>query len=56
MGRYTTGDLVWAKLGALPAVGVVVAQNPKTGDILVRFSAVQQDWFPEDALTPWAGG
>ena len=28
----------------------------KLGKYLVRFSAVQQDWYAEDALTPFSPG
>lgn len=50
MDKYRTGDLVYAKLGTLPIVGTVVAMDPKTGKYLVRFSAVQQNWYAAEEL------
>ena len=54
MEAYKIGDLVYAKLGTLPLAGTVVAQDPKTGRYLVRFSGVQQDWYPAEELTPYS--
>ena len=53
MEKYQIGDLVYAKLGTLPVVGTVVNINSKIGKYLVRFSAVQQDWYTEEELTPY---
>ena len=53
MEQYKVGDLVYAKLGVLPAVGTVVSREERTGRYLIRFSAVQQDWYPVDSLTPY---
>ena len=52
MEQYRIGELVFAKLGTLPAVGTVVAIDSKTGNCLVRFSAVQQDWYGPSDLEP----
>ena len=52
-GSFKTGDLVYAPLGTLPVVGTVVHTDPVTGRYLVRFSAVQQDWYSEEALKPY---
>ena len=52
MNEYKIGDLVYAKLGTLPCVGTVVAEDTN-GRYLVRFSAVQQDWYAEVELTPY---
>ena len=42
------GDQVRAVYGTLPLVGTVVAFD-EAGRVLVRFGAVQQDWYqPED--------
>ena len=53
MKKYKVGDLVYAKLGTLPLVGTVVDVNSKVGKYLVRFSAIQQNWYEEEALTPY---
>ena len=53
MGKYQIGDLVYTKLGTLPVIGTVVDVNSKIGKYLVRFSAVQQDWYAEEELTPY---
>ncbi len=53
MERFEIGAQVYAKLGTLPLAGTVVAQDPKTGRYLVRFSGVQQDWYPAEELTPF---
>lgn len=53
MRKYQIGDLVYAKLGTLPVVGTVVDVNSRTGKYLVRFSAVQQNWYAEKELTPY---
>lgn len=45
------GDQVYAKLGTMPVVGTVVTIDEATGRILVRFSAVQQDWYNADELS-----
>ena len=52
MNEYKIGDLVCAKLVTLPCVGTVVAEDTN-GRYLVRFSAVQQDWYAEGELTPY---
>ena len=52
--RYKIGDQVYARLGTLMAVGTVVDWNEGLGKYLVRFSAVQQDWYTEDELSPFA--
>ena len=56
MYQYQIGDLVYASLGTLPVVGTVVDFHAGLGKYLVRFSAVQQDWYPEEALTPYSPG
>ncbi len=56
MDLYKTGDLVYAKLGTLPAVGTVVAVDAALGKYLVRFSAVQQNWYEAAKLTPFRQG
>ena len=53
MERYKIGDLVYARLGTLPVVGTVVDWNARLGKYLVRFSGVQQDWYPAEELTPF---
>ena len=53
MEKYQIGDLVYAKLGTLPVVGTVVDVNAKIGKYLVRFSAVQQNWYAEEELLPY---
>lgn len=50
---FKTGDLVYAPLGTLPVVGTVVHTDSGTGKYLVRFSAVQQDWYSEEELKPY---
>ena len=54
MNRYQPGDVVYAKLGALPAVGTVICRDEKTGKYLIRFSAVQQDWYGEEEIAPYS--
>lgn len=54
MEAYKIGDLVYARLGTLPVVGTVVDWNAGLGKYLVRFSAVQQDWYGEGELTPYS--
>ena len=49
--RYKIGDQVCATYGTLPLVGTVVHFDETRQKILVRFSANQQDWYPEEALT-----
>ena len=56
MNQYQIGDLVYARLGTLPVVGTVVDFHAGLGKYLVRFSAVQHDWYPEEALTPYSPG
>lgn len=56
MNHYQPGDVVCAKLGTLPAVGTVICRDEKTGKYLVRFSAVQQDWYAEAEITPYSQG
>ncbi len=56
MAKYKAGDQVFAKLGTLPEVGTVIEYNSKLGKYLVRFSAVQQDWYAEEDLSPYPGG
>ena len=50
---YGVGDQVYARLGTLKVVGTVVDWNEGLGRYLVRFSAVQQDWYAEDELSPF---
>ena len=50
---YRVGDQVYARLGTLRAVGTDVDWNEGLGRYLVRFSAVQQDWYAEDELSPF---
>ena len=52
MDKYKIGDLVYAKLGTLPCVGTVIAAD-QDGKYLVRFSAVQQDWYAEGEVTAY---
>lgn len=56
MDKYKIGDLVSAKLGTLPAVGTVVGADRKMEKYLVRFSAVQQNWYAEEELSPYRRG
>ena len=56
MAKYKAGDQVFANLGTLPVVGTVIEYNSKLGKYLVRFSAVQQDWYAEEELSPYPGG
>lgn len=49
--HYEIGDQVLAKYGMLPLVGAVAHIAERAQKILVRFSASQQDWYPEEALT-----
>ena len=51
--RYRVGDQVYASLGTLKVVGTVVDWNEGLRRYLVHFSAVQQDWYAEDELTPF---
>lgn len=51
--QYKIGDLVFAKLGTTPLVGVVVYKDNKHSRYLIRFSGVQQDYYSEDELTPY---
>ena len=53
MGKYRIGDQVYANLGTLPVVGTVIDFHSGLGKYLVRFSAVQQDWYAEEALSPY---
>ena len=53
MNKYRIGDLVYARLGTLPAVGTVIDFHAGLGKYLIRFSAVQQDWYGEEALSPY---
>lgn len=52
MDKYKIGGLVYAKSGTLPCVGTVIAIG-QDGKYLIRFSAVQQDWYLEEDLTPY---
>ena len=54
MNRYQPGDVVYAKLGTLPAVGTVICRDDRTGKYLVRFSAVQQGWYEEAEIAPYS--
>ena len=56
MNKYKIGDLVYARLGTLPAVGTVIEFHAGLEKYLVRFSAVQQDWYAEEALSPYSRG
>ena len=53
MQPYPIGAQVSAKLGTLPLVGTVVNYDETAEQYLVRFSAVQQGWYPEAELTPF---
>jgi hypothetical protein len=53
MEKYQIGDIVYAKLGAFPVVGTIVAVDKKAEKYLVRFSAVQQNWYAEEELIPY---
>ena len=53
MEKYKIGDLVCAKFGAFPLAGTVVSVNTQLEKYLVRFSAVQQDWYSEEELTQY---
>ena len=53
MGKYRIGDQVYANLGTLPEVGTVIDFHSGLGKYLVRFSAVQQDWYGEETLSPY---
>lgn len=55
MDKYRIGDLVSAKLGTLPVVGTVVKADHRMEKYLVRFSAVQQNWYTEE-LVPYHPG
>ncbi|NLR32046.1 hypothetical protein [Levilactobacillus tujiorum] len=52
--QYKIGDLVLAKVGTAPLVGVVVYQDVKRDRYLIRFSGVQQDYYSADELTPYS--
>ena len=54
MNDYKIGDLLYAKLGTLPCVCPLFAADPN-GQFLIRFSAVQQDWYSEGDLTTYRG-
>ena len=56
MQIYPIGAQVSAKLGTLPLVGTVVSYDEAAEKYLVRFSAVQQDWYRGEELTPFPGG
>ena len=56
MDRFQTGDVVYARLGTFPVVGTVICRDETTGKYLIRFSAGQQDWYPEDEIDPYTGG
>ena len=56
MNSYQPGDVVCAKLGTLPVVGTIICRDEKTGKYLVRFSAVQQDWYEEAEITLYSLG
>ena len=47
---FEIGDQVYARLGTMQIVGTVVSIDEKTGKVLVRFSAVQQDWYEADEI------
>ena len=53
---FKIGDQVYAKLGTMPVVGTVVSIDENTGRVLVRFSAVQQNWYTEEELVPYHPG
>ena len=54
MNKFKIGDTVYAKLGTLPVAGTIVCQDAKTGKYLIRFSAMQQDWYSEDEIAPYS--
>lgn len=56
MDRFQMGDVVYARLGTFPVVGTVICRDETTGKYLIRFSAVQQDWYPEDEIDPYTRG
>ena len=53
MGKFKVGDTVYARLGTLPAVRTVICQDAKTEKYLIRFGEVQQDWYPEEEISPY---
>lgn len=53
MDKYKAGDVVYVKLGTLPVVGTVVCKDSKAEKYLIRFSAVQQDWYFENDIVPY---
>ena len=50
---FKIGDQVYAKLGTMPVVGTVVSIDENTGRVLVRLSAVQQDWYDPGDIRPF---
>ena len=50
MRGFEIGDQVMAKFGTMPLVGTVVTIDEGSGRVLVRFSAVHQDWYESDEL------
>ena len=50
MNVFEIGDQVYSRLGTMQIVGTVVSIDEKTGKVLVRFSAVQQDWYEADEI------
>ncbi len=56
MDNYKIGDQVYAKLGAFPVIGTVIAANAEMGKYLIRFSVVQQNWYAEEELRPYQWG
>ena len=50
---FKIGDQVYARLGTMSVVGTVVSIDEDTGRVLVRFSAVQQDWYEPGEVRPF---
>lgn len=50
MNVFEIGDQVYARLGTMQIVGTVVSIDEDAGKVLVRFSAVQQDWYGADEI------
>ena len=50
---FKIGEQVYARLGTMSVVGTVVSIDEDTGRVLVRFSAVQQDWYEPGDVRPF---
>ena len=53
MTQFETGDIVYARLGTCPLVGTVTCKDDETGKYLIRFSAVQQDWYSAEDIVAY---